>query len=84
MIDQGQGRLFTLHTKGEIEMFDVSGTNFASKGKYTRLKSDLISRGIAGSAPDYAQASLVSLAIVGSHESRRLCLVAIMANGELF
>ncbi len=82
VIDQGQGRLFTLHTKGEIEMFDVSGTSYISRGKYTRLKNDLISRGIAGAAPNYPQAKVISLAVIGSHESRRACLVAITANGE--
>ncbi len=82
VIDSGQSRLFTLHTKGGLEMFDVSAKNFTSRGKYIRLKPDLISRGIAGEAPKYDQATVVSLGVIGSHESRRACLVAVTANGE--
>jgi nuclear pore complex protein Nup155 len=81
-IDPQQGRLFTLHTRGEIEYYDVSTSNFVSRGKYTRLKSDLVSRGYAGQAPGYVGARVVSIAAVEGHESRRACMVAITANGE--
>ena len=83
VMDTGQNRLFTLHTRGDIEMFDVSGTNFISRGKYSRIKSDLIARGFGGNAPDYAHAKVVALSTIGAHESRRACLVAMTTNGKL-
>ena len=81
VIDSGQSRLFTLHTKGAIEMFDISGTQFVGRGGYSNLKNDLISRGIAGNASSNAQTNVVHLAAIGAHESRRACLVAVTACG---
>lgn len=83
VVDAQQNRLFTLHTKGEIEMYDVGGNDWISRGKYTRLRSDLISRGLAGQAPEYKGAKVVLIAAIGSQESRRACLVAVCANGQL-
>lgn len=81
-VDPLQNRLYTLQTKGEVEMFDVSGNGWVSRGRYTRLKSDLISRGLAGQGPGYKGAEVVLIAPIGGEESRRACLVAVSANGE--
>ena len=82
VIDSAQSRLFTLHTKGAIEMFDISSTQFLTRGRYSNLRNDLISRGIAGNASNNAQTNVVHLAVVGASESRRACLVAVTAYGE--
>lgn len=81
VVDPIQDRLYTLHTKGEIEMFDVSGATHISRGKYARSRSDLISWQQGGAAPQNAQARIVAIAVIGAHESRRAGLVAISANG---
>lgn len=73
MIDTQRQYLYTLHTRGEIELFDVSGNGFISRGKYSRIKSDLTSRG---------NPNIASIAVVGAHESRRVGLVVISGNGE--
>lgn len=82
MVDALQAKVYTLHTKGEIELFDVSGNNYISRGKYARVRSDLIQRGLGGAPPQHSQARVVALAVIGPHESRRTGLVAITANGE--
>nr|XP_018265732.1 nuclear pore complex protein Nup155 [Kwoniella dejecticola CBS 10117]OBR87890.1 nuclear pore complex protein Nup155 [Kwoniella dejecticola CBS 10117] len=74
-LDGQQGRLYTLHTGGEIEMIDVSGTNYQSRARYTRLKHDLNRNQQGGNV------SVVSLAVVGGHESKRVSLIAIASNG---
>ena len=81
VVDPTQPRLFCLHTRGEIEMFDVSTGRFDTRGRYSRLRGDLAARGLfSSSAP--AQADIVAIAPIGNHESRRICLVAILRNGE--
>jgi hypothetical protein len=77
VVDAQQNRLYTLGTKGEIEIFDVSGNGWISKGKYTQLQADLRNRG--------AQEGnrVVVLAPIGAQESRTACMVAICANGEI-
>ncbi|WVQ84070.1 hypothetical protein IAT38_006215 [Cryptococcus sp. DSM 104549] len=67
-VDSVQGRLFALHSASEIEMFDISATRFESRSKYSSLKREL-------------GCAVVNIAVVGAHESRSSCLVAIMANG---
>ncbi|KAK4686014.1 hypothetical protein P7C73_g4121, partial [Tremellales sp. Uapishka_1] len=74
VIDYQQSRLYTLHTKGEIEMFDISATNFTSRGKYTKLKSELARMGAQNQ-------DVVAISVVGLHESRKAGLVAITSNG---
>lgn len=59
----------------------MSGTNFLSRGKYTRIKSDLQSRGLAGQPPNPSATKIVNIAVVSAHESRRACLVAITETG---
>ncbi|WRT64996.1 uncharacterized protein IL334_001937 [Kwoniella shivajii] len=75
-LDSQQGRLYTLQTGGEIEMIDVSGANYISKARYTKLKHDLNRNGQGGNV------KVVALAIIGGHESKRACLVAIASNGH--
>ncbi|WVQ69011.1 uncharacterized protein L199_007223 [Kwoniella botswanensis] len=74
-LDSQQGRLYTLHTAGEIEFIDVSGTNYQSRARYTKLKHDLNRNQQNGNI------TVTSLAVVGGHESKRACLVAIASNG---
>nr|XP_019008734.1 nuclear pore complex protein Nup155 [Kwoniella pini CBS 10737]OCF47515.1 nuclear pore complex protein Nup155 [Kwoniella pini CBS 10737] len=74
-LDGQQSRLYTLHTGGEIEMIDISGGNYQSRARYTRLKHDLNRNQQGGNV------SIVSLAVVGGHESKRVSLVAIASNG---
>jgi nuclear pore complex protein Nup155 len=75
-----QGRLFVLRSRGEIELFDVTGSKFETRGKYNSLRSDIQRLGYAGTSP--AQGSrIVTIAIVGGQESKTVWLVAIAASG---
>ncbi|WVR04455.1 hypothetical protein IAU60_001458 [Kwoniella sp. DSM 27419] len=69
-LDSQQGRLYTLHTNGEVEMFDISGTNYQQKTKFTGYARSL-----------GAGVRIVNIAVIGAHESKRACLVAIASNG---
>lgn len=83
-MDAVQGRLYALYTRGEIEYFDVSGANFVSRGKYSRLRADLAAKAMPpqpGQPKDDSGTKIVAIAAVGAHESRRACVVAIAANG---
>ncbi|WWC87143.1 uncharacterized protein L201_002029 [Kwoniella dendrophila CBS 6074] len=74
-VDAQQGRLYTLHTNGELEMLDVSGINYQSRARYTKLIHDLNRNQQGGNV------SIVSLSVIGGHESKRACLIAIASNG---
>jgi nuclear pore complex protein Nup155 len=54
-VDAQQNRLYTLSTKNEIEMFDVSGNGWVSKGKRDNKRE--------------AIGKVVSLAAIGAQES---------------
>ncbi|EIW68747.1 hypothetical protein TREMEDRAFT_63207 [Tremella mesenterica DSM 1558] len=74
VIDAPQNRLFTLHTTGVIDQYDISGSNFILKSKFLTLKRDLQSRGTPLSS------RIVGIFVVGSHESRRVGLMAVADN----
>lgn len=81
VVDPQADRLFALHSRGEIEWFDVGGTRFESRGRYNALRNDFIRAGFGGQAPSYPGARIVSIAAVGSDESSRVMAVAISASG---
>ncbi|KIR29674.1 nuclear pore complex protein Nup155 [Cryptococcus deuterogattii LA55] len=74
-VDSQQRRLYTLHTGGEIEFYDVSANRFDLRSKYNRLKHDL------NRDPKSGAVTVVSISAIGGHESKRACLVAIASNG---
>lgn len=75
-VDSQQKRLYTLHTGGEIEFYDVSANRFDLRSKYNRLKHDL------NRDPKSGAVTVVSISAIGGHESKRACLVAIASNGR--
>jgi nuclear pore complex protein Nup155 len=80
VVDPKQGRLFVLRSRGEIEYYSITGSNFESRGKYASLHADFQRLRYGGATP--AQGSrVVSIAIVGAHESTKAWLVAISASG---
>ncbi|KAL7424377.1 hypothetical protein Q5752_000059 [Cryptotrichosporon argae] len=81
VVDPAQNRLFALHTRGEVELIDVTGSKFESRAKYAGLKNDFVRLGYGGQAPHYPGAKVVSIAAVGGHESRKAWVVAISASG---
>ncbi|WOO79208.1 putative nucleoporin [Vanrija pseudolonga] len=81
VLDPQQGRLFALHTKGEIEYIDVQASRFESRARYVALRNDFQRLGYGGAAPGYAGAKVVSIAIVGAEESKKAWVVAISASG---
>lgn len=81
VVDPIQGRLFALHTRGELEWFDVSGTKFELRVRYTSLRSDFVRHNYGGQAPSHPGARVVSIAIVSGQESKKTYVVAISASG---
>lgn len=75
-MDSQQKRIYTLHTGGEIEFYDVSANRFDLRSKYNRLKHDL------NRDPRSGAVNIVSISAIGGHESKRACLVAIASNGK--
>lgn len=68
-VDSVRNRLYTLHTKGEVEYFDLASQGFRSIGRVGTTR--------------FAQGSpIVSLQSVQRHESAPWCLVAVTAKGE--
>ncbi|ORX34408.1 Non-repetitive/WGA-negative nucleoporin C-terminal-domain-containing protein [Kockovaella imperatae] len=83
-LDPVANRLFTYHTKGEIEWIDVSGTDYITRGRYNRLLADFqaeYARLNSNSRPDSTVFKVISMAPVGIHESPRLGLVVFASNG---
>jgi hypothetical protein len=73
VVDGMQSRLYTLRTNGDIEVYDVAGTNWNLKCKFER-------RSYGASLP-VAESKVVSLGVVGPNESKNVSLVAVTANG---
>nr|ODO01102.1 hypothetical protein L204_01827 [Cryptococcus depauperatus CBS 7855] len=74
-VDARQNRLYLLHVGGEVMLYDVASTRFDLKSSYKRLVDDLK----RFSHADGVKA--VKIVAVDSHESKRVCLVAIASNG---
>ncbi|WWD22088.1 hypothetical protein CI109_106577 [Kwoniella shandongensis] len=74
VIDEQRSRLFALFTNGDIEWFDIAGTKFETRSRYpvSRLKQLFNVQAV----------KIVSIAIVGRHESQRAGLVAITSTGN--
>lgn len=79
VVDSQQGRLFALRKGDVIEWFDIAGTKFESRGKYSSFRNDITRLHYVGSNP--AGARIVSISVVGGQESKRAWLVAISASG---
>ncbi|OCF37542.1 nuclear pore complex protein Nup155 [Kwoniella heveanensis BCC8398] len=74
-VDSQQGRLYTIHTNGEIEWIDVSGARYETRAKFSRVKQELNRNVQVGNVTP------IGLAAIGGHESRRACVVITGSNG---
>lgn len=81
VLDAQAGRLFALHSRGEVEWFDVSGVKFDSRARYNTLRNDFGRPTLGAQSPSDPLARVVSIAAVGKDESKRAWLVAISASG---
>ncbi|KAK8846777.1 hypothetical protein IAR55_005865 [Kwoniella newhampshirensis] len=74
VIDDTRSRLFALFTSGDIEWFDIAGTKFETRSRYpvSRLKQLFNVQAV----------KIVSIAVVGRHESQRVGLVAMTSTGN--
>ncbi|WVF70035.1 hypothetical protein IAT40_004822 [Kwoniella sp. CBS 6097] len=74
-VDSQQGRLYTLHTNGELEWIDVSGARYETRAKFSRVKQE-INRNVQG-----GNVTPIGVAAIGGHESKRACVVVTGSNG---
>jgi hypothetical protein len=117
VIDGQRKRLYTLRLNGDIEVFDVAGSNWEGKGKVgksvyqqgiTQAQNQGQNQGqsqgqngygnqnqntnqnsggqnqLVQSSGEKGPSEIVSLSVVGSHESAAIQLVAVTANGESY
>ena len=82
------GRLFTLHTRGQIEYYDVSNQKWDLKSTYSSWHmqmrtNQMIRPGQPQQTNQPDPMKIVSIGAIGRRESARLGLVAVTANGEL-
>lgn len=80
VVDPQQGRLFALHTKGQLEWIDVSGSKFESRARFNNLRDHFMRARLTGSL-GAAGAQVVAIAPVPANESMKAAVVAIAASG---
>ncbi|KLT44819.1 nucleoporin-domain-containing protein [Cutaneotrichosporon oleaginosum] len=80
VVDPQQGRLYALHTKGQLEWIDVSGTKFESRSRLNNLRDHFLRARLTGALGN-AGAQVVAIAPVPANESKKAAVVAIAASG---
>lgn len=80
VVDAQQSRIYALHSKGQLEWIDVSGSKFESRARFNRL-SDHFTRARLTGALGNAGAQVVAIAPVPANESKKAAVVAIAASG---
>lgn len=80
VVDPQQGRLFALHTKGQLEWIDVSGSKFETRSRLSNLRDYFARARLTGSL-GHAGAEVVAIAAVPANESKKAAVVAIAASG---
>jgi nuclear pore complex protein Nup155 len=80
VVDPQQGRLYALHTKGQLEWIDVSGNKFESRSRFNNLRDHFVRARLTGVLGN-AGAQVVAIAPVPASESKKAAVVAIAASG---
>ncbi|BEJ12146.1 hypothetical protein CspHIS471_0206060 [Cutaneotrichosporon sp. HIS471] len=80
VVDPQQGRLYALHTKGQIEWIDVSGNKFESRSRFNILREHFMRARLTGTLGKDG-AEVVAIAPVPANESKKAVVVAIAASG---